>query len=205
MTEKQRIASERRVGKGASRRAAAGAGAVVLRGSPLRAERLRMTGHKHAALRPEYVVSARTIERRLDLRRHFCLFSGNAGDGGGEIIRRLRAADREAGIENESRYALDARVLGGIGFALDGFDIVIAAKPPPDQIAVQAAILRGLDQNFAIAEVGALREVEVHQPLLDARRIGGTARPADQAMTIARVGLAADLVGRIDEPFRRRR
>src|ERR1700746_1713572 len=77
------------------------------------------------------------------LRHHRRPLPGNARDGGGEIIRRLRAADREAGIEKEGRYPLDARVLGGIGFALDGFDIVIAAEPPPDEIAVHAALLRG--------------------------------------------------------------
>src|SRR5262249_41890634 len=56
-----------------------------------------------------------------------------------------------------------------------------------------------------VGEIGPFSEVELHQVLLDARGIAAVSRPQDEAMTIKRIGLAADLVGGIDQTFRGRR
>jgi hypothetical protein len=40
--------------------------------------------------------------------------------------------------------------------------------------------------------VGALGEIELHQPLFHPRRIAGAARPQDEAVAVERVRLARD-------------
>src|SRR5262249_12613013 len=75
----------------------------------------------------------------------------------------------------------------------------------PRQLAVHAAIACGPHQNFALGQIGPFREVERHQPLFDARRIGAVSRPQDQTMTIDGVWLPLHLVRRVGEAFRRRR
>src|SRR4029077_10651294 len=103
------------------------------------------------------------------LRRRFRLLAGGAGDCGGEIIRRLRAGEQNGGVENESRHAVDTGVFRRIGFAGHARNILLAREPAAHEVAVHAAIFCRLHQNFAIGQIGALGEVEIHEPLFDAR------------------------------------
>jgi hypothetical protein len=126
---------------------------------------------------------------------------GCALNGAGEIFRRLRTGNNHAAAQDEAGHAIDAGFLGAIGFALDAVDIVVAGEKPARPVAVHAAIDRGLDQYFGVAQIGPVGEVEFHQPLLDQAGIGEAARPQNETMAVERVWLAADLVRIIDEAF----
>ena len=118
------------------------------------------------------------------------------------MFRRLRAGDRDAAAEDETRHAVDPGLLGGFGFAFDALDVGVAGQALAHQVAVHAAIDGGLDQHIGIAEVGALGEIKIHEPLLHAPRIGDAVRPRDDAVAIERVRLPRDFVGRIGQALR---
>ena len=135
---------------------------VVLRGS-LRSH-LRMT----PGLEPRsHLRRTGTTLYAVLLPRRARFLPRRASDGGGEIIRRLRAREQKRRIENESRHAVDAGFLRGIGLARNALDIVVAGEQLPHEVAVHAAFLRGMDQNLAVGQIGALGEVELHQSLFD--------------------------------------
>ena len=100
-------------------------------------------------------------------------------------------------------HAVDAGLLGGVGRRSTLLDILRARQEFAHPFGIEAAIGRRLHQHLAVGEIAAIGEIKVHQPLLHLRRLADVARPQDQPVTIERVGLALDLVPRIDQPFAR--
>jgi hypothetical protein len=118
-----------------------------------------------------------------------------------QVLRRMRAADRQQIAEDEERHAVNARFIGRFGLGLDARDVLVGCKTSLYLLAIHAAVGRRLDQHLAVGEVTALTEIQFHQPLLHACRVG---RPGDQPVAVDGVGLAFDLVTRINETGRRR-
>ena len=115
-------------------------------------------------------------------------------------LRVLRAGNRRDAADDEGRHAVDAGVLGGIGRC--SRRVRRRRRSPACSrivVGVHADVGGGLDQHLAVGEVGALGEIEVHQPLLHLRRLADRLRPQDQAVAVERVGLPLHLVDRVGQ------
>src|SRR6187455_1135731 len=134
-----------------------------------------------------------SVGRLGEARNRFC-----------KILRGLRARDRELSSKDEAGNALNACFLGGQCFALDLSDVFVAGERRAHLLRIEADIRGGFDQYVAVGEVGALGEIEIHQPLFHGRRLADGVRPADQAVGIECIRLPADLVDGVGQPFERR-
>src|SRR5512136_3011105 len=111
----------------------------------------------------------------------------------GEIFRRLCARNRELAAEDKAWHAFNACFFGGNRFLLDLGDILVSGEGFADVLSVQTNIGGSLHQHGVVGQVGALGEIEIHQPLFHLGRLADASRPADQPMRVERVGLPADL------------
>src|SRR5262249_2361349 len=116
-----------------------------------------------------------------------------------EVFRGLCARHSEFTVEYEAGHAFDAGLLGGKCFTFDLGNVLLASQGLFNFLGIEADVGSGLREDFAIRQVGALREVEIHQLLLHLRRLADASGPADQPVRIERVGLPADFVDGVGE------
>ena len=106
----------------------------------------------------------------------------------------LRAGNAETLGEDEERHAGHAEPLRLGDFRAHFFFVGAVGEQLFDDLAIHAAFVRRLDQQRAIADVAALFEIELEQPVDDFVLRAGQERPADQPMRVERIGRARDFV-----------
>ena len=67
--------------------------------------------------------------------------------------------------------------LAEFGFSLHLRDVVVAAKAIAHAIGIESVLGCRPDEHLAIAEIGALGKVELHEPLLHVRTIADLSGP----------------------------
>ena len=77
----------------------------------------------------------------------------------GQMLRRLRPADREFAAEDEHRHALNASLLRRLHFLLDLSDILVAGEIGAHLRGIEPDIGRCLHQHIRVRQVRAFGEI----------------------------------------------
>ena len=104
------------------------------------------------------------------------------------------------GAASGARNGDDAKILDAVSKNLSSLKGRVGAE---DARRIEAHIAGRFRKHCLVGEIGTFREIQFHQPLLHLRGLADLIGPVNQPMAVGRIGLAAQLVDRVDEAILR--